>query len=145
MTGYKTRFIKRRTEPNQAIILLFNPCIITSNSVSSLYFSYNVCARSYKQPPLLALLEAVDGYSLCGRVVQLVLSGAGEAALHPGVCPQPPDDTGQVIRHDALLLRAAGQGKELAGIILQGATEMCFTSFPTKRSKSQLNSRTRIV
>lgn len=58
-------------------------------------------------------------YSLGSRVIQLVFTGAIEAGLDPVVSPQPPDDVGEVFRHDALLLCGAGERKELAGIILQ--------------------------
>lgn len=56
--------------------------------------------------------------SLGGRVVQLVLSSPGEAALHAAVGPQPLDDSGQVVWQDALLLRRCRQGEQLAGIVL---------------------------
>lgn len=57
---------------------------------------------------------------LCSRVVKLVLPGAGEAFLNPAVSPQPPDHIGQIVWQHALLLRSSRQGKELAGVILQG-------------------------
>lgn len=59
------------------------------------------------------------GYSLGCRVVQLVLAGPGEAALHAAVGPQPLDDSGQVVWQDALLLRRCRQGKQLAGVVLE--------------------------
>lgn len=58
------------------------------------------------------------GDSLGGRVVQLVLSSAGEAALDAAVGPQPLDDSGQVVWQDALLLRRCRQGEKLAGVVL---------------------------
>lgn len=60
------------------------------------------------------------GYSLGSRVVQLVLSGAVETSLDPIVSPQSPDDIGQVLWHDALLLSSGGECKQLPSIILQG-------------------------
>lgn len=60
----------------------------------------------------------MGGDSLGCRVVQLVLSGPGEAALDATVGPQPLDDSGQVVWQDALLLRRCRQGEQLAGVIL---------------------------
>lgn len=62
-------------------------------------------------------------HSLGCRVVQLVLSRASEAALDAAVGPQAPDDVGQVVREEALLLGRRRKGKELLGVILQGAVE----------------------
>lgn len=56
--------------------------------------------------------------SLGCRVVQLVLPGPGEAALHAAVRPQPLDDSGQVVWQEALLLRRRRQGEQLAGVVL---------------------------
>lgn len=58
--------------------------------------------------------------SLGCRVVQLVLPGPGEAALHAAVRPQPLDDLGQVVWQQALLFRRSRQGEQLAGIVLAG-------------------------
>lgn len=54
------------------------------------------------------------------RVIELVLSGASEAALDAAVGPQPVDDVGQVLRQDALLLRSCRQRKQLSGVVLGG-------------------------
>lgn len=57
-------------------------------------------------------------YSLGSRVIELVLPRAAKASLHSVVSPEPPDDTGQILRKHALLLSSAGQCKQLPGIIL---------------------------
>lgn len=67
------------------------------------------------------------GDSLGCRVVQLVLSSPGEAALDAAVGPQPLDDSGQVVWQDALLLRRRRQGEQLAGVIL-AQTQISLTS-----------------
>lgn len=56
--------------------------------------------------------------SLCGGVVQLVLSGPGEAGLNPSISPQSGNDIGQFIWQRSLFLCRPGQGKQLSGIIL---------------------------
>lgn len=61
------------------------------------------------------------------RVIELVLSWAREAALDAAVGPQPPDHVGQVVRKEALLLSRRRKGKELLGVILQGAAEAQFS------------------
>lgn len=62
--------------------------------------------------------RGAGGNSLGSGVVQLVLPGPGEAALHATVRPQPLDDPGQVVRQEALLLRRRRQGEQLAGVVL---------------------------
>lgn len=57
-------------------------------------------------------------HSLGSRVIELVLSGAAEAALYPAVSPQSADHVGQVIREDSLLFCCSRQCKELPCIIL---------------------------
>lgn len=60
--------------------------------------------------------------SLGSRVIELVLSGAAEAALHPAVSPQSADHVGQVVWEDSLLFRCGRQRKELPCIILRTQT-----------------------
>lgn len=52
-----------------------------------------------KQAPVIVHAS----YSLCCRVVELVLSGAAEAGLNSSVLPQPLDDPGQLAGHETLL------------------------------------------
>lgn len=58
-------------------------------------------------------------YSLCSRVIQLILSRTIKTGLNSTVCPQPSDHIGQVFWHDSLLLCSARECKQLASIILQ--------------------------
>lgn len=55
---------------------------------------------------------------LGSRVIELVLSGAAEAALHPAVSPQSADHVGQVVWENSLLFGCSRQCKELPCIIL---------------------------
>ena len=57
-------------------------------------------------------------FSLCCRVIELVLPGAAEAGLNAAVLPQPLDHSGQLAGHEALLCRT-GKNKQLPSIILQ--------------------------
>lgn len=78
--------------------------------------------------PVTSRGERDDSFDSLGRrVVELVLSGASKAALDAAVRPQAPDDVGQFVGEEALLLGCRRQGKELLGVILQGAVEAQFS------------------
>lgn len=77
-----------------------------------------VCTCDASDPNRAPMMMMGGGDSLGCRVVQLVLSSPGEAALDAAVRPQPLDDPGQVVWQDALLLRRRRQGEQLAGVIL---------------------------
>lgn len=61
--------------------------------------------------------------SLGSGVIELVLSGAAEAALHPAISPQSADHVGQVVGENSLLLCCGRQCEELPCIILHIQTK----------------------
>lgn len=65
----------------------------------------------------------VCGSSLGSGVVELILPRSIEARLNAAVGPQPPDHAAQLCWHHSLL-RRAGQGEQLTGIILDKSSNL---------------------
>lgn len=79
----------------------------------------------------------MTSHSLCSGVVELVLSRPRKATLYAAVAPQSPDHVGQVVGKDALLLGSCRQGKELLGIVLQGAEQTQDRTVGTRASPAK--------